>query len=193
MARDAEEKLADAGPAEGNGNLLDRRWHLGQTPHEIAIVELEYALFRIYESFGRWQRECLAAVSGQELSTSDNAVLHIIRLKDRPKAVTEVAQLLNRDDVANLQYSVRKLLAAGMIEKVTGNKRKGVQYRTTNKGREVTEMYAKLRQRALIALTEAVPGLEAHVDEATRTLNLMNGIYEQAAHVTRTHRQPMDD
>jgi predicted MarR family transcription regulator len=34
---------------------LDRHWHLARTPIEIDVTELEYALMRSFEAFGRWQ------------------------------------------------------------------------------------------------------------------------------------------
>ena len=40
---------------------LDRRWHLAGTDHEIAVAELEYAMIRSYEAFGRWQTARVAA------------------------------------------------------------------------------------------------------------------------------------
>ena len=42
---------------------LDRGWHLARTPLEIDVTEIEYALMRCFEAFGRWQTECLASVT----------------------------------------------------------------------------------------------------------------------------------
>ena len=184
---------APAGKAAADVGEFDRRWHLADTPHEISVTELEYSLFRVYEAFLRWQSECLAAVSGKRLSGPDNAVLHVIRMNDRSKAITEIARLLNRDDIANLQYSIRKLLAAGLIEKTGDSAKKGVRYQVTAEGRDVTERYAKLRKALLMKLTRAFGDWESQVDDASRVLDLMTGIYDQAARVAATHRTPIDD
>ena len=106
---------------------LDRHWHLGQNQEELISAGFEYALMRCIESFNDWQQECLAAVAGHKVSATDNVVLHITRMNDRPKSVTELSKLMNRSDLSNLKYSIRKLVEAGLLEKVSeGGKRKGM-------------------------------------------------------------------
>lgn len=170
------------------GDDLDRHWHLARTDHEIAVAELEYSLFRVFEAFLRWQAECFTVASSTALSGADNSVLHVIRMKDRPKSVTEIARLLNRDDIANVQYAIRKLTSAGLIERGVGATTKNVTYQVTKAGHEVTERYAALRKRLLIELTQSVADSDQQFEEATRLLNLMTGIYDQAARDTATHR-----
>jgi predicted MarR family transcription regulator len=41
---------------------LDYHWHLAQGDAEVDTTELEFALMRTFEGFGRWQSECLASV-----------------------------------------------------------------------------------------------------------------------------------
>ncbi|MEQ9393925.1 winged helix DNA-binding protein [Haliea sp.] len=181
--------LATVGSAEDGGLTLDRRWHLAETPHEIAVSELEYAILRCNEAFTRWQAECLAAVSGIDVGGSDNALLHVIRMKERAKGVKEIARLMNRDDIPNIQYSLRKLLKAGLIEKsAQSSHRQGVTYHVTDKGHEITELYAGLRRSLLLDFTGTVHEFVPQLTDAARTLDLMSGIYEQAARIAATHR-----
>ncbi len=168
---------------------LDRRWHLAATPTEVDFTELEFSLMRTFESFGRWQSECLAAVLDLSASGPENALLHVIRMNDRPKSVKELARLVNRDDIPNIQYSLRKLIGAGLVER-SGSARSGVTYTVTERGREVTGRYAAVRRALLIAAIESVPGFRERLADATRTLNLLAGIYEDAARVAATHRRP---
>ena len=175
-------------------NALDRHWHLGQSDDELVIAEFEYALMRIIESYNAWQQECLAAVSGHKMSATDNVVLHITRMNDRPKSITELATLMNRTDLPNLKYSVRKLVKDGLLEKVTdGGRRKGTRYRATEKGRVVTEAYANLRREQLMPALADISGISDKLDRTTQTLNLMGGIYDQSAHVVAFHRAPIDE
>ncbi|RMF08970.1 MAG: hypothetical protein D6763_08785 [Alphaproteobacteria bacterium] len=183
-------------PTTGNEGFhgLDRRWHLAKDAHEVAVTELEYSLIRAAESFRRWQSECLAAVTGMDMSGGDNEILHIIRMKDRPKGVKEIARLMNRDDLPNIQYSIRKLQKAGLIRKTSAkSRRKGVTYAATEKGAEVSEQFAQLRSSLLMGFTRNVPNMEHELENASRTLDLMSGIYEQAARTAATHRQKVDD
>ncbi|MRX50609.1 winged helix DNA-binding protein [Paracoccus sp. S-4012] len=167
---------------------LDRRWHLAADAAEVGITELEFALMRAFEGFGRWQSECLACVSDLAATGPENAMLHVIAMNGRPKSVKELARLTNRDDVPNIQYSLRKLIGAGLVEK-RGSGRTGVTYEATVEGRRVCEDYAALRRRLLIGAIQALPGLAGRLDEAAHALNLMTGIYAEAARVAATHRR----
>ena len=178
----------DTPPATRNAELLDRGWHLARTPLEIDVTEVEYALMRSYEAFGRWQAECLATVVEFSASGPENALLHIIRMNDRPKSIRDLAHMTNREDIPNIQYSLRKLMKNGFVSR-TGSGRSGVTYEATALGRRVTERYAEIRAALLIDAVARVPDLAARLEDAARTLELMTGIYEQAARAAATHRR----
>ena len=167
---------------------MDYRWHLAQSPVEVQTTELEFALMRAFEGFGRWQTECLGSVLDLAATGPENAMLHIIRMNDRPKTIKDLARLTNRDDVPNIQYSLRKLIGAGLVDR-KGSGRSGVTYQVTAEGLRVTDDFGALRRRLLIAEVEGLPGFAARLAEATRTLNLLSGIYEEAARTATTHRR----
>ncbi|WP_333829450.1 winged helix DNA-binding protein [Pararhodobacter sp.] len=167
---------------------FDQRWHLAQKTGEIEFTETEFALMRTYEGFARWQSECLASVVDLAASGAENAILHIIRMNERPKTIKDLARLTNRDDVPNIQYSLRKLINAGLVVR-KGSGRSGVTYEVTEEGRRVTDDYGALRQRLLIDAIESLPDIRQRLREATRTLNLLSGIYEEVARVAATHRR----
>lgn len=167
---------------------LDWHWHLAASAVEVDMTELEFALMRTFEGFGRWQSECLASVSDIAATGPENALLHIIRMNERPKTIKDLARLTNRDDVPNIQYSLRKLIGAGLVLR-KGAGRSGVTYEVTETGRRVTEDYGALRRRLLIQAIAGVPGFADRLAEATRTLNLLSGIYEEISRVAATHRR----
>lgn len=173
---------------DGGGTPLDYRWHLAATAGEVEATELEFALMRAFEGFGRWQAECLAGVCDLAATGPENALLHIIRMNDRPKSIKDLARLTNRDDVPNIQYSLRKLIGAGLVER-KGAGRSGVSYEVTAEGRRVTDDYGVLRRRLLLAEIDSLPGFSARLAEAARTLNVLTGIYEEVARVAATHRR----
>jgi predicted MarR family transcription regulator len=167
---------------------LRSEWHLATNAREILVTEFEFSLLRIAAAFERWQSECLGTVSDQRLGSVCNAILHVVRLKDRPKSQAEIARLLNRDDIANVQYSMRKLQQAGLIERCPSGPRKSVAYRVTRRGRRVSEDYARLRAQVLMTrIPEPAAGGD-RISEAQKSLDMMRGIYEQAALVLATHR-----
>lgn len=167
---------------------LDRHWHLARTPVEMSIAEFEYALMRNFEAFGRWQTECLAAILDLTASGPENAMLHIIRMNDRPKTLKDIARLSNREDVPNMQYSLRKLIGAGLVER-TGSGRSGVTYTVTEAGRDITDRYADVRASLLVKAVQSLPDLSQRLENATETLDLLTGIYEQVARTAATHRR----
>ena len=173
---------------DGERHGIDKSWHLACTPLEVNVAEVEFALMRAFEAFGRWQAECLGSVIDLAASGPENAMLHIIRMNERPKSVKDLARLSNREDIPNIQYSLRKLIAAGLVEK-TGSGRSGVNYTMTEKGIEVTDRYAEVRRSLLSNAISSIPNLYHRLEEATRTLDLMTGIYEHAALSAATHRR----
>ena len=167
---------------------FDRHWHLARNDVEVDVAEIEYALMRANQAFERWQTECLSQVIEFAASGEENAMLHIIRMNDRPKTIKDLARLANREDIPNIQYSLRKLIGAGLVVR-EGSGRAGVTYSVTDKGREVTDRYAEVRASLLIEAIDSVPNFPAKLDEATRTLELLTGIYEQVARAAATHRR----
>lgn len=180
-------------PAPATTAPLDRHWHLAQDAKETAVTDLEHSLFRVMAAFDRWQSECLAAVAHKPLSSTDNAVLHIVRMKERPKTITEIARFLGRDDLSNLQYSLKKLTAARLVEKRPAKKRRGVEYAVTDHGMEVTEHFAQLRRALLIQMVPEEADSEVQFDRARRLLNLLQGVYDQAAVYVVSHSTPAED
>ncbi|MDO9525386.1 MAG: winged helix DNA-binding protein [Gemmobacter sp.] len=167
---------------------MDYRWHLAQSPEEVETTELEFSLMRAYEGFCRWQSECLASVADVATTGPENAMLHIIRMNERPKTIRDLARLTNREDVPNIQYSLRKLIGAGLVLR-KGSGRSGVTYEVTPEGLRVSDAYGELRRRLLIAAINDLPEFAARLAETTRTLNLLTGIYEEVSRVAATHRR----
>ena len=166
---------------------LDRSWHLGRTPQEMEVADIEYALIRCFEAFGHWQAECLASVVDFAASGPENALLHMIRMNDRPKSIRDLCHMANRQDIPNIQYSLRKLIKGGLVVR-SGSGRSGVTYETTELGRNVCDRYAEVRAELLISSVSRLPDLARRLAEATHALDLMTGIYEQAAREAATHR-----
>jgi len=173
---------------------LDRHWHLATNDHEIALTELEYSILHSYESFCRWMKECVVAASGVNMSSNDCAILNVIAMRDRAKGITEIARLLNRDDNTNIQYTIRKLTKDKLVEKTsTDNRRKGVRYRATAAGYEVVERFVALRKGLLIEMTKAIRDMDGQLTSGSKILDIMTGMYEQAARVAATHRPTFDE
>jgi predicted MarR family transcription regulator len=178
--------------ARGKVKGLDKHWHLAGNAFEVGLTELEFSIFRISAAFERWQSDCLACCHGGAFSGTDTALLHVIRMHDRPKSISEMGRLLKRDDLSNLTYGVRKLLKAGLVEKSEAlSSKKDVTYQVTALGASITSDYAEFRRELLISVTEATAG-NVDFQAAAAALNLMAAMYDQASCVAVTHRVPLD-
>lgn len=167
---------------------LDKHWHMATDDFEIDHTEFEFALLRTSAAFERWRSDCTACCFDSSLKGADAAVLNVIRMHNRAKSISEIARLLNRDDLSNLQYGLRKLVRAGVIEK-TGKTsgKKSVSYTVTQHGRDITDNYAKLRRELVITLSRSLSTNETLVNTAS-VLNLMTGLYDQASRTAAAHR-----
>jgi predicted MarR family transcription regulator len=156
--------------------------------HEQAINAFEYAIWHLGSAFARWRRDCLACLPGEALSGAEASILHIVHLNDTPKGIGEISRLLHRDDIANLQYGIKKLLAQGFLEKTNPKApKKSVTYRTSAKGRKLVEDYLRLRRETLMRLTARVPGMTDTIGEVTTMLHVMIGLYDQASNIVAGH------
>jgi predicted MarR family transcription regulator len=172
-----------------DGPSFDKHWHLAENDQELNFTELEFAIMRISSAFDRWQTDCLACCVDGGLSGVDNAVLHIIRMHDRAKSISEVARLMNRDDLSNLQYSLRKLAKAGLIERAgSGNSKRTAAYQVTDQGTRVSDLFAQFRRELLLSLTESIKDLDVDILTACKVLNLTSGLYDHASTVAASHR-----
>lgn len=175
-------------PAAESSPPADRTWHLADDPLSWRLADLEYAVMRANEAFARWQTECLASSTDLAATGPENSLLHVIRMNDRPKSAKELARLTNRQDMPNIQYGLRKLTKAGLIDR-EGSSRTGITYFITEEGRAVTDRYAEVRRMFLLSLLPRLDNAEVALAEAARTLELMCGIYDAAALSAVTHRK----
>ncbi len=162
-------------------NELNKTGDLAETDDEIKIAEFELQLWRVFYGFLRWQAGCERSANGTELTGNELAVLHIIRLKDRPKSISDISRLLNRDDTFNIQYCIRKILKMGLIEKIKSPSQKTFVFQVTEKGIKNTNTYVQARKSILIEgfikesnlpledITKSLAQLKAIYDEADRT------------------------
>lgn len=145
---------------------------------EDALNEFELALIRAHNGLERWQQQSMLSVSETPLSGAEGALLHIIRMNDRPKSIKELARLTNRDDIPNIQYSLRKLASAGLINK-SGSGRTGVTYSTTADGVKLTDAHLANRREQLIETLKQFEEIENEMDVTRGLLNRVTGIFEE--------------
>ena len=169
-----------------------RNWHLAKDDTELKLTEFEFAVMRIQEAFARWVTAADEMVGLSELKHAEHIILHVIRMQNRPKSGVTIARLLNRDDLPNIQYSLRKLESAGLIEKNKEPGSKVFTYAITPLGEQMTNEYSKLRRELLIRNVRSLSKFDSRVEDATQLLSIMTGIYEECARNSAAYNRDSD-
>ncbi|WP_295525190.1 winged helix DNA-binding protein [Novosphingobium sp. Chol11] len=158
-----------------------RNWHLANDETEFKVTELEFALMRVIEAFARWVAAADEMVGLSELKHAEHVILHVIRMQNRPKSGATIARLLNRDDLPNIQYSLRKLESIGLIHKIKEPGSKNHTYSITKLGEDLTNEYSRMRSEILIKKFRSIADFDGRVEDATELLAIITGIYEESA------------
>jgi predicted MarR family transcription regulator len=165
----------------------DKQWHLGETEIELGFAEFQHAVICFAESFYRYVGKSLSMIADDpNLTGYDSVILHTIYALDRAKSITEIQHFTNRGDVANIQYSIRKLLKAGLIEKAPKGGGRGTSYRVSAKGRAVARDYVIARRALLSQVPQNGGQLVARLADARNMLTLLTGLYDQASRLMTT-------
>src|SRR3954471_6406051 len=87
---------------------------LGRTERERAFLEFEQALICASEAFYRFAGAVFGPTGQkQKLTGQECVILQQLMFRQQPRSVSELSRFSNRDDISNIQYSLRKLAAAG--------------------------------------------------------------------------------
>src|SRR5690606_16749573 len=121
------------------------------------------------------------------LGCEDIEVLHCVRMRGPAPSLSELLLFLNRHDVANLQYSLRKLTKMGLIESCRRNKRES-RFSLTARGMHLTSIYAAIRDETLVRLCADEPTSLEALDQASSALEHLVGVYDQATQALLNRR-----
>lgn len=162
-------------------------WHLASSETETRLTEFEFALLRFREAFEHWVLQTMRSTSGIDLTFAELCILHTLRMQVRPTGAAGIARMLNRDDIPNIHYSLRKLASLDLISPIKEKGSKNVNYSTTETGVQITDSYAKLKREILVNQLDELSGFEAKITSAARTLTMLTGLYEESARVAATY------
>ena len=163
-----------------------RSWHLAKDEVEFKITEFEWAVIRFHEAFGRWVTAASSVVMDEDINFSGYVLLQVIRMQDRPKNCATIARMVNRDDISNVQYTLRKLESADLIRKTREKGGKTFAYSVTAKGEKATDAYAALRSELLIENIKTLANLDERISGTTQFISVVTGIYEEMSRSSAT-------
>ena len=158
--------------------------HLAKTPHEFAVTRFEQGLICAAAAFYRFYGVLLGREGRvRNISGQDNAILQHIMAASRPLAVTDIARFANRDDIANIQYSLKKLLRGGLIEKAGRTSARETSYVVTELARLWTQDFLKLRRQLFTDPAAHIPDFDDQLENSAHLLNLIAGFYDHGTRV----------
>ena len=160
---------------------------LGKDHHDIITTEFEWAVMRFFSAFERSCLQLSVTAGARELPFQELVLLHVVAMQHHPQTSQSIARQLNRDDIQNLQYALRKLEKRGLITKCVAERSKTAHYAITAAGREAVGFYAQIRAQLLTGRTELVSEVDAKLKEATQLLSVLTGIYDDVARVAATY------
>lgn len=191
MARNSAKSKAPADTTVQPGNVVagvDTHWHLATTPLEAAAVELDWCLVRWQQAYNRFARQALNMMDLSAMNVQEMDILHVVGLHDRPKPAGMIANLLNRDDLQNIQYSLRKLQGMGLIEKAKDSGGKNYNLCVTERGRHVCDEYANIRRMLMIEQVQHLEDAENRLLRAAKTVSIYTGLYDEAGRASPSYR-----
>ncbi len=143
------------------------------------LSELEYGLIVAYNAFSRWMTRCMAAAGQPDLSPLEILILHNVNHRNKDKRLSDICFLLNIEDSHTVNYGLRKLLKAELLE--SEKRGKEVFYRTSPVGAALCEAYRDVRRQCLL---DGLPGADLSgkdLRELARSLRALSGQYDQAS------------
>jgi predicted MarR family transcription regulator len=169
---------------------IDEPWHLTQSEIGVQVTNFELQLWRVFYGFIRWQEECERGVNNTGLTANEIAVLHVVRMKERPKTIYDIGRLLNRDDMFNIHYSIRKLLKMGLIKKTRSAQagKKTFAYQITEAGVKNTDAFAEIKNDILLEMYSQEKDL--NLIEMAKVLARVKAIYDEADRAVASYTKP---
>lgn len=168
-----------------------RAWHLARTSHEALSTEFEWSILRFQQAFERWITQLAELTGLSELSYVEIIIMHVIRMQDRPKTAASIARQLNRDDIPNIQYCLRKLVKMKLCRKVNDAGSKTAAFEVTERGKRLTDNYAAARREILTNQSKNIDRVDEKLNHATRIISLLTGLYDEAGRISASY-SPID-
>ncbi|HKY82370.1 MAG TPA: winged helix DNA-binding protein [Sphingobium sp.] len=164
-----------------------RNSHLVANEPESYLADFEFALLRFREAFEHWVVDATKATTDIDLTFAELCILHTVRVQGRPTGGGGVARMLNRDDIPNIHYILRKLAKMKLILPLKEKGGRAVNYSVTPEGVQLTNAYAEIKRAILWDDLNEVAKLNEKLSNCTRTLSMLTGVYEEAARAAATY------
>jgi predicted MarR family transcription regulator len=141
--------------------------------------EFEFGLIIAFNAFSRWMVKCMSAAGHSEMNALDILVLHNVNHRGREKRLSDICFLLNIEDTHTVNYALRKLSKADLVE--TEKRGKEVFYRTSKSGAALCDAYRTVRAQCLLEGLARMDMTGDELREIGAALRALSGQYDQAS------------
>ena len=147
------------------------------SPRSTELSEFEFGLIVAWNAFARWAVRCMAAAGKADMTITDVLLLHHVNHRARNKKLADICFVLNYEDTHVVVYSLKKLVAAGLVQ--ADKQGKEVVYSPTPAGEQLVQRYRALRETCLVDSLDVERN--ADIGDVARLMRTMSGLYDQAA------------
>jgi predicted MarR family transcription regulator len=163
---------------ESEGNLrIVTSSHLAISYPESS--EFEFGLIIAYHAFERWMVRCMNAAGAKDMAPLDILILHHINHRGKQKRLADICFVLNIEDTHLATYSIKKLVAAGLVS--GAKKGKEMYYSATPKGSNICNNYKIVRDTCLIESFTKSEDEAKTLAGIAKFLRNVSGSYDQAS------------
>ncbi len=170
-------KQNDLGPVVSSAHLAG-----GAFPE---ISEFEFGLTLAHNAFQRWIVRAMATAGHPGLTALEVLVLHSVYHRNRPKRLADLCLVLNIEDTHTVNYAIKKLARAGLVQEGRQGKEKTVS--ATPEGAAACERYREIRDALLLSAVGELGFEPEQITRLSTLLRLMSGQYDQAARAATTY------
>jgi len=143
------------------------------------MTQFELALVVVHNAFSQWTVRCGTAVGAGRFSSFELLIIGFLNSRDQRVRAADIAFALKIEDTYTVQYALKKLATAHLVE----SQRMGKEtlFQLTTEGRALYKKYSVVRSNFLLDAVAMLSANDLDLDRLTSVLRTISGIYEQAA------------
>ena len=147
------------------------------------LSEVEYGLILAHNGFSRWVSKCMVASGYADLSVLEILVLHNVNHRGREKRLTDICFLLNIDDSHTVNYALKKLLKAALIQSEKERKC----FILLESGVALCDKYRQIREQCLLDSLSHLQISPDQLSDMAAMLRTLSGLYDQASRAAASY------
>ncbi len=152
-----------------------------QTLSQRAAVldEVDLGMAGTMHAFQRWIVSAMREAGLTGLNTMEALILDQLRHRAQNKRLADICFVLNIEDTRTVGYSLRKLVARGVV--CAERHGKEVTYSISAAGEQHLQRFQEIHESRLLAMLSVLQLDESVLPELAQYLRKISGLYDQAA------------